>query len=539
MKVQTEYRFIMNFKITGTFLFLFVLTTVFAQKKELQSITQNELKAHLEFIAGDNMQGRDFGTPIPGLQITADYLKAQCLEMGLIPGGNNYSQPVKMISVQTVKESTFIALKNNNGEEVFRSDQIFAFPGSVNNDTIRGNIVFAGYGYQKDKNGYNDFEEIDVQDKVVMLMTRNSEIAIDTAQNEDYTKMEMMKLGRIFLSGARAVIFIPDPLNTENKWFDMVEEYAEMGTYQLEGQEREEFPANIILANAEIADAILMESGKTLREIQQEINRSGKPNSFEIKNVTAEIQLIKKAEKVEGENIIAIIEGSDPVLKNECVVLTAHYDHVGINSKGEINNGADDNGSGTVTLLEVAEAFSQMKKKPLRSVVFAWVTAEEKGLIGSEYYTLNPVFPLEKTLLNINLDMVGRSAEKELTKVENPEKSLAGPNGVYIITGGNSAELTHISNKICDDLNLVPNDALSEELINGSDHFHFHKNGVPVLGVTTGLHEDYHTPDDDVNKIDYLKMKRVAGFSFLIAYEIANRKKRLQKEPETGIYLKR
>ena len=254
--------------------------------------------------------------------------------------------------------------------------------------------------------------------------------------------------------------------------------------------------------------------------------------------MTAEIQVTKKLESVSGKNIIAIIEGSDPVLKNECVVLTAHYDHVGITRNGEINNGADDNGSGTVSLLEVAEAFSQMKKKPRRSIVFAWVTAEEKGLIGSEYYCKNPVFPLEKTLLNINLDMVGRSAEKELAKVENSEKSLAGPNGVYIIKGDNSFELTNISNKICDDLNLVPSDALSENFMNGSDHFNFHKNGVPVIGVTTGLHEDYHSPADDFDKIDYLKMKRIAGYTFLVAYEIANRKKGLKKEPETGIYLK-
>jgi len=134
--------------------------------------------------------------------------------------------------------------------------------------------------------------------------------------------------------------------------------------------------------------------------------------------------------------------------------------------------------------------------------------------------------------------MVGRSAETELVEFENPEKSLAGPNGVYIITGGKSAELTEISNKISLDLNLIPSDALSGEFIQGSDHFNFHKNGVPVLGITTGLHEDYHTPADDFDKIDYLKMKRVAGFSFLVAYEIANREKRLQKEPETGIYLK-
>jgi Zn-dependent M28 family amino/carboxypeptidase len=346
--------------------------------------------------------------------------------------------------------------------------------------------------------------------------------------------MEMLKLGRIFLSGAKGVIFVPDPLNPDNSWFEMVKDYAFEGKYQLDESDEFEMPGNIIVANIEIANAILKESGKTLEEIQIEINKSGKPNSFELEKVTAEIQLVKKAETVTGENIIAIIEGSDPVLKNECVVLTAHYDHVGINSKGEINNGADDNGSGTVALLEVAEAFSKMKKKPLRSIVFAWVTAEEKGLIGSEYYTQNPVFPLKNTLANINLDMVGRSAEKELAKVENSEKSLAGPNGIYIISGDQSSELTSISNKICSDLKLVPSDALSEEFMYGSDHFNFNKNGVPVLGVTTGLHEDYHTPADDFEKIDYLKMKRIADYTFLVTYEIANRKKRILVDNPDG-----
>jgi hypothetical protein len=528
----------MKLKITGTFLFLFVFTTVFAQKKELKSITENELKAHLEFIASDNMQGRDFETPIPGLQITADYLKSQCLKMGLIPGGNNYSQPVKMISVQTEKENTFIALKNSDGEEIFRSTDITIFSEMTKNDTVDAKIVFAGYGYENKETGYNDFEGIDLTDKMVMIMTRNREIALDTSKMEDDTKLEMFKFGRIFMSGAKGIILVPDPLNPDQKWFDMVRDYASQGIYRLEGEEKPEMPVNINLLTIEIANKILSETGKTLKEIQLEINETGAPHSFELKNITAEIQSVKKTETVYGENIIAIIEGSDPVLKNECVVFTAHYDHVGVTGNGEINNGADDNGSGTVALLEIAEAFTKLKKKPRRSIVFAWVTAEEKGLIGSEYYTLNPVFPLEKTVANINLDMVGRSAETELVEFENPEKSLAGPNGVYIITGDQNSELIEISNKISRDLKLIPNDALSGEFIKGSDHYHFHKNGIPVLGITTGLHEDYHTPADDFDKIDYLKMKRVAGFSFLVAYEIANRKKRLQNDPETGIYLK-
>lgn len=499
----------------------------FTQKKELKSITENELKAHLEFIASDYMQGRDFGTPIPGLEITAKYLQSESLKMGFKLGGENFSQSVKMISIQTDSMNTFIKLKNKNGGDVFKSNDIITFPGSVKNDTINGAIVFAGYGFKSKETEYDDFGELDLTGKVVMIMTRNKELAMDTSKKDDNTNLEMAKLAHIFMSGAKAIIYIPDPLNPDKSWFEMVEDYASAGTYQLEGGENFEMSGNIILVNNAIANAILTESGKTLEEIQRKINESGKPNSFELKDVSAEIQLAKKSEAVFGENIIAIVEGSDPVLKNECVVLTAHYDHVGITSKGEINNGADDNGSGTVALLEVAEAFSQMKKKPRRSIVFAWVTAEEKGLIGSEYYTLNPYFPLENTVANVNLDMVGRSANNELDKVTNPEKSLAGPNGIYIITGDQSSELVKISNKVCSDLGLIPSDALSDEFMNSSDQYNFYKNGIPVIGVSTGLHEDYHHPTDDFDKIDYAKMKRVADYTFLVANEIANKKKRI------------
>jgi hypothetical protein len=534
MKIKNEDYFIMQSKITVTLLFLFVLTAGFAQKKELKSITENELKAHLEFIASDYMQGRDFGTKIPGLEITAEYLKSQCLKMGLKPGGANFTQSVKMLSVQTETENTFIKLKTSNGEEVFKSDDIVIFSELAKNDTLYAKIVFAGYGYQNDQSGYNDFEGLDLKDKIVMIMTHNRDIAIDTTKKQDYSDIEMAKFGRIFMSEAKAIIFVPDPMKPDNSWFEMVKDYASQGIYQLYGSKDPGRPGNIVLANTELANAILKESGKTLEEIQREINETGKPHSFELKNVTAEIQLVKKTETVKGENIIAIVEGSDPVLEKECIVLTAHYDHVGITGSGEINNGADDNGSGTVALLEVAEAFTKMKKKPRRSIVFAWVTAEEKGLIGSEYYTQNPVFPLKNTLANINLDMVGRSAEKELVKVENIEKSLAGPNGIYIISGGQSKELMAISNKICRDLKLVPSDVLSKDFINGSDYFHFHKNGIPVLGYTTGLHEDYHHPTDDVDKIDYTKMKRIADLTFLVTYEIANRKKRIEVDNPVG-----
>ena len=516
----------MKSRILFTLFFAFTVSVAFSQKKELKSITENELKAHLEFIASDFMQGRDFGTPIPGLEITAEYLKSQCLQMGLKPGGENFTQLVKMISTKNDQQNSFIKLINNEGSEEFSSNEIISFPGNTLIDTFQTAIVFAGYGYQNKETGYNDFEGLDLKNKTVLIMTRNREISNHSIKESDITNSEMTKLGRIFMSGAKAVLFVADPLNTDKSWFEMLQDYASQGMFQINDSSKIKIPGRIILVNNETANAILKESGKTLEEIQIEIDESGKPKSFEIKHVNTKIQLALKTDTVTGENIIAMVEGSDKVLKNECVVLTTHYDHVGITGKEEINNGADDNGSGTVALLEIAEAFSKLKKKPLRSIIFAWVTAEEKGLIGSEYYTLNPYFPLEKTIANINLDMVGRSAEKELERVDDTEKSLAGPNGIYIIAGKNSQTLTNISNKTCKKLGLIPSDALTDEFLESSDQYNFYKNGIPVIGITTGLHEDYHQANDDFDKIDYHKMKRICDYTFLLVHEIANIKNR-------------
>lgn len=515
----------MQLKTIATLAVLLTTISSFSQKKELKTITENELKAHLEFIASDLMQGRDFATPIPGLEIAAAYLKSQCLDMGLTPAAPGFSQPVKIIQTKADTENTVFRLKNAMNETSFTSTDVVTFPGSAKTDTISGEIVFAGYGWQNKDKGYSDLDSLGIKDKVVMIMTRNPMMKTDSASDlMGSSQTEMAKLGPLLMSGAKAVIFIPDPLNPDKKWFDMIKEYASGGSYQLEGEKAMQLPGHIMFANVKTANVILKETGKTLEQIQLEINQTMKPASCLIKEVKAEIVLAKKAMPVVGENIVAVIEGSDPKLKNEYVILTAHYDHVGISPNGEINNGADDNGSGTVTLLEVAEAFMSMKKKPKRSIVFAWVTAEEKGLLGSHYYTKNPLFPLEKTVANINLDMVGRSAEKEAGPLTDVEKSLAGPNGIYLITSEENKEINEIGNKISGQLKLIPSDELSEHFLNGSDYYHFYKNGIPIVGISTGLHEDYHHPTDDFTKIDYTKMKRVADLTFLTALEIANRK---------------
>ena len=330
------------------------------------------------------------------------------------------------------------------------------------------------------------------------------------------------------MGGAKAMILVPDPMNPNSKMFDMIKSYASGGSLSLEGSKsRMNMPIKLIFGTEELANEIVKESGKTLLQLQQEINETGTPKSFEIKDFKATIQLSKTSGKINGKNVIGIIEGSDPVLKNECVLFTAHYDHLGINSEGEVFNGADDNGTGTVALLEIAEAFTKMKKKPKRSIVFAWVTAEEKGLIGSDYYSQHPMFLLDKTLADINLDMVGRSAKKEPAKGDEMSKQLAGPNGIYIVSGKQSSELMEISDNACKELGLIPSDELTKAFLTRSDYYNFYKNGVPILGLSTGMHDDYHKVTDELDKIDYNKMMRVSKYCFLIANEVANKKKRI------------
>ncbi len=157
------------------------------------------------------------------------------------------------------------------------------------------------------------------------------------------------------------------------------------------------------------ADQLLKKSGYNLKSAQEKILSDKKPISFRWSDISVTFRTFIEQTNILANNVVGLVEGSDPVLKNECVIYSAHFDHVGVNKNGEVFNGADDNASGSMALLEVAQAFMNLKKKPLRTIVFAWVNGEEKGLLGSQYYTSNPVFPMDKTLLDINLDMVGRS----------------------------------------------------------------------------------------------------------------------------------
>ena len=246
---------------------------------------------------------------------------------------------------------------------------------------------------------------------------------------------------------------------------------------------------------------------------------------FKVRNVRSYGKWKKKPNKkyIKGENIIGYIEGTD--LKDELLVITAHYDHLGTKEDSLIYNGADDNGSGTSSIMEIAQAFMLAKKEgngPRRSVLIMPVSGEEKGLLGSKYYADNPIYPLENTIANLNVDMIGRIDDYH-----------HNPDYVYLIGSDRlSTELHQISEDVNKQyINLELDYKFNEEddpnrYYYRSDHYNFAKNNIPVIFYFNGVHADYHKTSDTVDKIHFGKIQKISRYIFLTAWELANRNER-------------
>jgi hypothetical protein len=230
----------------------------------------------------------------------------------------------------------------------------------------------------------------------------------------------------------------------------------------------------------------------------------------------------------ELKNVAGYIEGSDSILKNEVIVFSCHYDHIGT-SGSRVNPGADDDASGCAALLSIAKAFQSLEKKPLRSILFLWLSGEEIGLFGSEAYIREPLFPLEKTIADLNIDMIGRDKESVDSTSDTP---MTGLNSVFVITDNQSKELSEIANEVDSGSVLNFDYSLSGRyhplhLFARSDHYNFVKKDIPILCFTTGIHSDYHTSGDVFNKLDFKKMELIARTAYQIGLTIANRETRL------------
>lgn len=492
------------------------------------SVNKENAYKHLSILASDEYEGRETGKK--GAWMAADYIKNYFKGLGLKgPVNGDYFQPIDMVTYNLSQ----IALSVNGQAKTFAKDFVISGStvglGGFKFDAKE--VVFAGYGMETD--AYNDFAGVDVAGKVVLIFGAGDPTIkggvtppADRAARRKAMLSAQTKIQLLTAKKAIAVIQI-DP-SLDNMSEGLKANYSPASDPVLKTPESTAKMQKIksipsIRITVALANEILKAANTTVAELQDKIVAAVKPASQLIK-IDIAGAASKNEEKVRAENVLGFLEGSDPVLKEEILVVTGHYDHIGLTTSGtdKVNNGADDDGSGTTGVLMIADAFVKAKKAgkgPKRSILFMTVVGEEKGLLGSEWYSEHPVFPLEKTITDLNIDMIGR--------VDKAHE--ANPDYIYIIGSDMlSSDLNRIGIKANEDnvkinLDMTYNNRTDpNQFYYRSDHYNFAKHGIPVIFYFSGVHEDYHQPGDEVSKINFELLSKRAQLVYYTAWDLAN-----------------
>lgn len=479
--------------------------SLFAQdevaKKYGDLITISDLKENLTILASDALEGRETGTR--GQKMAAAFIAAHFQELGLTApvNGSNY-QTVELL--RSLPGDSYIKA----GNTTFKNFESIAYAGSMDsNGEVTLPVVFVGKG------GADDYTEVSVEGKAALILVSG-----------EASPRRLAAVARE--KGAKIVLVTYADANEAKALLDQYKGYLSGGSISLKSSSSSATNAGMFFVTPEVAEKAM---NTTMDKLTKTIAADAKKGSLKkVKAGSMTYKTALKVETVKSENILGFLEGSDK--KDEVVVITAHYDHIGTRPTGEgdrINNGADDDGSGTVSVLQLAKVFAQAKKDgkgPRRSILFMTVTGEEKGLLGSEYYSENPIYPLDKTVVNLNIDMVGR---------RDPQHKDSAPY-VYVIGADKlSTELHQLSeatNKTY--TNLIFDYTYNDEnhptnLYRRSDHWNFAKKNIPIIFYFDGIHEDYHKPSDEVSKIEFDLLQKRAQCVFFTAWEIVNRDNRI------------
>jgi hypothetical protein len=399
-----------------------------------------------------------------------------------------------------------------------------------------GSLVFAGNGWFVKSKNLDSYQGVDARGKIVVIFASPSGLPrgfnrndLSGKRGEDW--IDAVENARNH--GAAGLIMVPDFQYLAN-WGRIRQRLTERGSTVVD--KFQPLPAQnlpTIIASPRLSSLLFIgEKEGATQLFEAAFSDNGHmPAPFELRtDKQMTINVVVKRELLSTQNVVAVFEGSDPLLKDEYVALGAHYDHVGISipiNGDNIYNGADDDGSGTTTLLAIAEALAKSKLKPKRSVLFVWHAGEEKGLWGSRYFTDYPTVPLDRIVTQINIDMIGRSKKDGDTNPRN--KELSTPNEIYVIGSRMmSTELGALSEAVNQGyLNLSynyryddPNDP--NRFFFRSDHYNYARKGIPIIFFFDGEHEDYHRPSDSPDKIDYQKMEHVARTVYMTLWELAN-----------------
>ena len=449
-------------------------------------IDADGIRAHVAFLASDELAGRD--TPSPGLEAAAEYIARRFEALGLEPGGSDggWMQRYPLVRTSFVAErSELSAVGERGGASVVFGEQWFALPVVPERELVTGPAVFAGGAALAEFSA--EFRGR------IAVVTTGAELGAEL--------FGMIRSATD--AGASALLLVLHPSIPEQAISTIVG--------QVRGLPEQPIPVIGVLRSA--AAELFATAGLEIDVVAPAEGTDASDSGPTQLGLELTIRTVLEREDFEPPNVVAILRGSDPELRETYVLYSAHFDHVGIGSpdaEGDsIYNGADDDASGTALVLGVARAFASLPEPPRRSIVFLAVSGEEKGLLGSRFWAENPTVPIEHVVANVNADMVGRNA----------------PDTVIVI-GGEFSSLGPLSETIADtrpELGLVVahDPDPSENAFFRSDHVAFVREGVPAVFFTTWIHEDYHEPSDEVESIDADKLARIARLAFWVGWEVA------------------
>ena len=486
-------------------LLLLTLQSPGSVQQAAQSITQSDIRRRIAIIADDSMRGRD--TPSPELDQVATYIAGEYKRLGLRPAGdgNDYLQRYSLDRVQIVGDSSAIMIHGPVDTTLqYGSDALFS-----------GNV----------------FESRDYAGELVLLSgPLSGSLGPDTTLVAG--KMVILASGprnrgeRERVLGWKPAGIIVPSMAPDSMWMQLINRVARP---QLRDPSLQSGGPMVLAVRGATLQPIVARLGGDLAAAQSAQALQVTPLRGAQLHVHARVRVL---ERRSAPNVVAILPGSDPKLKDEYVVFSAHMDHVGVaGPKGSggcraqgadsICNGADDDGSGTVAVVEIAEAFARLNPKPKRSILFVNVSGEEKGLWGSEYFADHPPVPLHNVVADLNIDMVGRNWRDTIVAIGKEHSDLG-------------ATLNRVAAEH-PELNMKPIDDLwpQENFYGRSDHYNFAKKGVPILFFFNGTHEDYHRPGDSPDKIDAEKEARVAQLIFYLGLEVANTPARPKWNPDS------
>jgi len=443
-----------------------------AREEAAATITVADLSARIGALAHDSMRGR--ATPSPEIDKAARHIAGRFKEFGLLPGdGDSYLQLYPLaFSVAGPPEEQSLEIVGPGGGEIAPEDFI-SLPG--------GGVEAAGPLHLSSL-----INAADLTTSVSIVYVKETEV-----------RDAMSAVRGLLTSGAEGVVLAID---SSDEYFDGLRRFLSREQMSLGVPDELEGPAVLVRLSslpAALQEALTSESAVT--------------------DYSARVRTNSRFRGDQAFNTIGWIEGSDPELRDEYVVFTAHMDHVGVGRPVEgdsIYNGADDDASGTAAIIELAEAFASLRTPPRRSLIFMTVSGEERGLLGSRWYSENPLFPLESTVANLNIDMIGRNWQDTVVAIGRDESTLGAT------LEGVVADHPELG------LTMIDDPWPSENFYFRSDHYNFARKGVPILFFFTGTHEDYHGPNDEADRILYDKTSRITQLIFFLGFEIADASKR-------------